>query len=194
LLISAILLTLSKVNIEENHDLVFLLIIPIARISTLFISSHFYQPIAFYLIVFFLTSFYLFNLNINPGFTKKNILFFPVIIILFSLIGFLGNQIFTYRNLNILFLIPLIAYSEEILFRGLLQKYITKEQGALFSIAIVSLLFMAFSFGFGLVPALFLFIVSILLGLIYNYTNNIYLTIIGNAIVTTFILIIPHLG
>lgn len=189
LLISGILITLSKVELKKNYDLVFLLILPIARISSLFITSLTWQPITFYLVIFFLTSFYLFNLNINPGFTKKNIFLFPFVIILFSLVGFLGNIFFVYKNQGIIFLVFLIAYSEEVLFRGLLQNFITKEQGAFFSIIIVSLLFAAAGMGFGIFGALFLFFASILLGITYHYTKNLFLAILGNAIITIFTLL-----
>ena len=83
---------------------------------------------------------------------------------------------------GILFIIPFIAYAEEVLFRGMIQNLVEKNYGVLSSVIISSLLYGIFTIGFGSI-AFFMLFIGLVFSLIYLLTKNIYLTIAANMAV-----------
>ena len=192
-LISGVLLPLSKIEKLDDYTklIIVLMILPIIRISELFIAFNlFFRSLIFYFILFFLVTFYIIKFKVNPGFKKKGLILLPLAILLAISLGFFSqNFIEINKNLGVIFLIPIIVYGEEVLFRGLMQRYMKKTNGAFSSVLLVSLIYGVFSLSYGFPIAMFLFVVSIILGVVYNYTENLFLTITMSFIIHLFYLI-----
>ncbi len=137
-LIYALVLGLILIDLEEDDFLIqsdklliFMMILPIARISEMFVSFNFYwKTIIFYFVIYFLVLFYMRRFKINPGYTKSKLWFIPLSIIIGIYFGYIGNHYFGFeKHPEILFLLPFIVFSEELLFRGMMQDYAKKEYG-----------------------------------------------------------------
>lgn len=92
--------------------------------------------------------------------------------------GGINKKLFKKRSIpHIFFLTALISFSEEILFRGVLQTY--------FGIWIASIIFAILHFRYLSKWLLFIMVVSIsfLLGLVYEITNTLYTTILAHFII-----------
>lgn len=186
ILIYALVLGLILIDLEEDDFLIqsdklliFMMILPIARISEMFVSFNFYwKTIIFYFVIYFLVLFYMRRFKINPGYTKSKLWFIPLSIIIGIYFGYIGNHYFGFeKHPEILFLLPFIVFSEELLFRGMMQNYAKKEYGPNTAIICTSLLFAIFSLSFGLGFAFFIFLANLVICMIYNKTSNIWLTI-----------------
>jgi membrane protease YdiL (CAAX protease family) len=178
---------------ERGKLMIVLMIIPIMRIAELFISfDYVWRSFIVYYILLFLVVFYSLKFKINPGYIKKGFGWLPLVVILGVVIGVIGDSLL---NLNIkypefLFLLPVIAFSEEVLFRGLIQNLVQKSFGTFSSIFFTSLLYGIFSLSLGIGFALFFFAVSLITCIIYHKTKNIYLVVFLNLIVHLFILVL----
>lgn len=192
-LITGCLIVLSKIdNFKDLSKLIVIfLIIPIIRVASLFLDIAFFWKVAvFYYLLFFLVSFYCLKFKINPGYTKKWLFLIPLIIVLGGILGVFGYYLFNIEKyFGLIFLIPLIAYSEEVLFRGMMQQFIKKNYGVVLSILIPAFLYGLFSLGYGIL-AVFLGIVGLVSGIVYSFTKNIYLCIILNMIVHVFLFVL----
>lgn len=92
--------------------------------------------------------------------------------------GGVNEKIFKNRNvLHIIFLTALIAFSEELLFRGIIQTH--------FGLLVASLIFAILHFRYVSKIILFIMVVSVsfLLGIVYELTNTIYSTMIAHFII-----------
>lgn len=92
--------------------------------------------------------------------------------------GGVNEKIFKNRNvLHIIFLTALIAFSEELLFRGIIQTH--------FGLLIASLIFAILHFRYVTKIVLFIMVVAVsfLLGIVYELTNTIYSTMIAHFII-----------
>jgi len=204
-LIAVYLISLSYTKDLNNYGklTIVLLIIPIVRVIGLFIAlSFFWKILISYSVLLFLAFYYSIRFKLDHGHKKEKLKFLPLAIIIGIVLGFIGDYFF---NLNLsnytwmIYLIPLIAYSEEILFRGMMQNLIEKQYGTHISILIPSLLYGLFSFSLGLglgtsfginigiLFGLFMFITSIILSLTYYKTKNIFLTVIMSIILHYFL-------
>lgn len=189
------------IGIEEDYEflihseklLVCLMIIPIARISEMFISFNFFwKTVIFYLVISFLAILYTKRFKLNPGYTKNKLWFLPVSIIIGICLVYIGSVFFDFgKHFEILFLIPFIVFSEEILFRGMIQNYSNKEYGSLVSIIGTSLLFAVFSLSYGFEFSYFILIANLIMCLIYDRTENIFLTIPINLCINLFLFVMP---
>jgi membrane protease YdiL (CAAX protease family) len=195
-LVGVILIALERDKSKEfdftEKLLIFLTIIPIARISEFFIEfGFFWETFIFYFVISFLVIFYTKKFRINHGYTKKKLWFLPLSIVIGILMGYAGNYLFELEKYpELLVLIPLIVFSEEILFRGMIQNF-AGEYGSSFSIIITSLLVAIFSFmSLGYQFAIFLFMCNLIIGLIYDETGNIFLTIPISLILNLLLFII----
>ncbi|MEK6820388.1 MAG: hypothetical protein AABX71_01635, partial [Nanoarchaeota archaeon] len=67
---------------------------------------------------------------------------------------------------------------------------------AFFSILLTAIIYSIFSLSFGFPAVLFVFIVSLIISLVYNFTENIFLAIAINMLVQAFVFVLPkiHLG
>jgi len=192
LMITGCLIVLSK---EENQSdlskiIIIFLILPIIRIFELFlVFDLFWNVFIVYYVLLFLSSFYLFKSKMNIGYTKKGLYLLPLIVILSINLGFLGRILFEFENnFRLLLLIPLIAYTEEILFRGLIQNSIEKNYGLINSIIFTTLLYGIFSLSLGYPLFLLMSFASLIMSIIY-IKKNIFLTISMNMIIHIFLFI-----
>jgi len=190
-LILGCLISLSKAKSLNNDAklLIVFMILPIIRIAELFITFEFFWKIHIvYLILFFLVTFYSLKFKIDPGYTKGKLWLLPLIIVLSILLGFLGNLFLNFEShLELILLIPLIAYSEEVLFRGLIQNYAKKSYGAFASILFTAFLYVIFSLSWGFPAVLFIFALAVITSIVYNYSKNIFLVIVMNLIFHVFL-------
>ena len=107
----------------------------------------------------------------------------PKIIVL----GLIGSLIFDIeKNRMIFYLLPLIAFSEEILFRGLIQREIKNIYNSLDGIFVSAIICFIFSFSYGAQLALFFLAVSLISAYFYNKTSNIWLSISINLFANDF--------
>jgi len=200
-LIAIYLLSLSYTRTLTNYGklTIVLLIIPIVRITGLFIALGFFWKILIsYCILLFLAFYYSVRFKLDHGHKKEKLKFVPLAMIIGMVLGLIGDYFFNLTHYTwMIYLIPLIVYSEEILFRGMIQNLIKKEYGFVLCILIPSLLYGLFSFslglgiGLGLLFALFMFFIGVILGLVYHYTKNIFLTVIINIILHYFLFVLP---
>ena len=193
-LIAGCLISLAKAESLDNYGklIIVFMILPIIRIAELFIVFEFFWRIFIvYYILLFLVSFYSIKFKINPGYTKEKLYLLPLVILLGVSLGFIGNLFGFEKYAGLIFLIPLIAYSEEVLFRGLIQNFIEKSYGIFPSIFFTALLYGIFSLSFGFPAVLFLFFTAGIISFIYYFTKNIFLTIAINLILHLFLFVLP---
>ena len=190
-LIGIVLFDLEEYEFLNNNKklLVFLMILPVARISELFISFNFlWKTIMFYFVLCFLIIFYTKKFKINPGYTKAKLWFFPVSLVIGIYLGYIGGAYFNFeKHFELLFLLPFIMFSEELLFRGLIQNHAKKEFGSMFAVILTSILFAIFSLGFGFKFLYFIFAANLIMCLIYDKTENIWLTLPINLCINLFL-------
>lgn len=181
-LIGGCLIALSKKKNLDNHSklLIVFLILPIVRISELFLNfSLIWNTAVLSAIFFFLVIFYSVKFKINPGYKSKFLILIPVVILLGANLGLMGNALFEFEKVSgFLFFLPILIFSEEVLFRGMIQNLVKQEYSVFSSIFFTSLIYGIFSLSFGLLEGVFFFFISMILSLIYNYTKNIYLSIL----------------
>lgn len=194
LLITGCLIALSKKESLDNYGklIIVFMILPIIRIVELFLVFEiFWRVFVVYFILLFLVSFYCLKFKINPGYTKEKLGLLPWVILVAVFLGFMGNVLFEFdKYLGFVFLIPIIAYSEEVLFRGLIQNLGEKSCGVFCSIFFSSFLYGIFSLSFGF-SVIFIFIIAFVIGLTYYFTKNIFLTIAINMIFHLFLFVLP---
>jgi membrane protease YdiL (CAAX protease family) len=178
--------------IHSDKLLVFLAIVPIARIGEFFIDFNFFWKAAvFYFAISFLVIYYTRSLKINPGYKTGNLWFFPLSIIIGIALSYIGSLYFGFeKNFELIFILPFIVFSEEILFRGMIQNYAKKSYGSLFAIITTSILFAIFSLSFGFKFSIFMFAANLIMCLIYDQTENIWLTIPINLCINLFLFVI----
>jgi membrane protease YdiL (CAAX protease family) len=189
--IYAILLGIVLVSMEKDITLdksemllIFLMIVPIARISELFLPfSPFWKIFAFYAVIAFLAIYYGAKFWIKPHDIKLEDMSYPVIIAVASVFAMAGAEyFFGMKNSIIIPLIFFIAYAEEILFRGEIQNLTNEKYGPVYAVFFTSLLYGIFSMSYGFPIFLFAFLASLILCVTYQYTKNIYLTFIMNVV------------
>lgn len=172
---------------EEHEMLVIFSIIVLARVIGLFLNfGVIINNIIIYLSLGLAALYYSvrFNKIKKIGFFNKKIMFYPGAIVLGFLVGMAGNYLLNFEKYpNFLFIIPLIAFSEEVLFRGLMQNIIKKLDGRISSIFFTSLFYGIFSMSLGIYAAMFFFVASIVISTVYEYTDNIILTIVINLMI-----------
>lgn len=181
-------------SLNRKYQLIIaLMIMPIVRLSEIFITLDFPgKVILSYCILLFLSLYYSLKFKLNYGYKKENLNWLPVSIILGILIGLIGNFLFELKYPGFIFFIPLIAFSEEILFRGVIQNLFKISYGTKLSILTSSLLYGIFSLGYGILFALFIFFAGMVLGIVYVRTRNIFLTVTINMIMHLFLFVLPY--
>ena len=185
IVISVIFLFLSGESVlgKDVKIFLFLLILPIARISLFFVDfGYYWNVLIFYSIILFLSVYYIFELRINPGFIRKNLALFPLIIFLAIIIGFVSGIFVGFPSMVLIALLPLSVFAEEILFRGLIQNFLRKEFSPVYSIFFTALIAGIFAASQGVSFFIVFFLFSLFNGIVYNSTENLYLTIIFNLV------------
>lgn len=194
LLITGILIVLSIKNNEINYlenILIILIILPLIRIAGFFIElEFFYKILVLYLIMFFLIIFYLIKFKINPGYNFNKFYLLPLIILIGLIFGIIGNKLINLNlGLRFLSIILLIVFSEEFLFRGLIQNIILKKQGEFIGILSSSFLYGIFHLCFGFYIGLLFLILGFIISYIYYISKNIFLGMIVSLIINLLIFV-----
>ncbi len=193
-IIGFFLLFLSSEQDLDNYDklMIILMIVPAVRISEMFITLDFFWKILMsYAILLFLAFYYSVRFKLDHGHKKENLSLLPLAIIIGVVLGLIGNFLFSFDKIDrIIFLIPLIAYSEEVLFRGMIQNLINKKFTSSLSILLSALLFGVFSLGYGYLFALYMYFAGVVLGTVYYRTKNIFLTTTINLLMHVFLFVI----
>ena len=132
-LIALCLLSLSHTKLLNEYGklIIVLMIVPIVRIVELFLSLEFFWEVLIsYSILLFLSFYYSVRFKLDHGHKKEKLGWLPLAVIIGIDLGLLGNFFFSFEKYSwLIYLIPLIAYSEEILFRGMIQNLIYKGIG-----------------------------------------------------------------
>ncbi len=193
-LIGFSLIILSKIDmINDNGKLLLVLLtVPMLRIAEVFFDfSFFWKTFAFYLLFATLVSYYFIRFDFKAKFYRTPLKFVIISVVLGILLGISGNYIVNLgADKSLLILAPLIAFSEELWLRGMIQNIVRKEHGSNMGILAAALVYFVFSFSFGILPAIFFFAAGLLIGALYQYTKNITLCMIANLCMTAIILAI----
>jgi len=194
ILIGGCLIALANEETLDNSGklIIIFMILPIIRISELFLNFSFiWNTAIIYFILLFLVTFYSIKFKINPGYKKKFLILIPIVILLGITLGVLGNILFDFEKIpELILILPILVFSEEVLFRGLIQNLIQEEYSGFTAVVFTSLIYGIFSMGFGFPVLWFIFGVSLIISLIYAMTKNIYLTMAFSLIMHIFIFII----
>jgi membrane protease YdiL (CAAX protease family) len=191
-LIALALLSLSQVPSLNDYGqlIIVLMIMPIVRATELLITLDFFWKILIsYCILLFLTFYYSTRFKLNHGHRKEKLGLLPLVTVIGLAFGLIGNFLFNLDKYPWIYFILLIAYSEEILFRGMIQNLLKKVYGINVAILTSALLYGSFSLGHGVLFALFMFSVGIVIGLIYGKTKNIFLAVVLNLVMHYFLLV-----
>jgi len=196
ILMSAAFLLLSKQETLDNvgQMIVVFLAIPLVRIAGLFTNLPYMWKVSLGSgILLFLGVYYIYRFDIDIG-DFEYFWMLPLIICLSAVFGILGNIAFGGSgSLVLIIVLPLVVFSEEIFFRGLVQNSIEKSCGIFYSIIIPAVIYGALSIHLGTWFAVLFFTMSVFSGLLYASTKNIFLSITFNLIVSAFVFIVPNL-
>jgi membrane protease YdiL (CAAX protease family) len=169
---------------KEEQALIFLMIIPICRLAELFLNFNvFWNTLIFYILVIGLTMFYAikfwFRIRKNPF--VGNPIYFLIVLFAAGAGALVAKYAFHAGFAGIIFLIPIIAYAEEIYFRGSVQR-LTNEWFGNFSILITSFLYAIFGISYGFVFVLIAFFASLVISTLYHFTKNLYVSFVLNMV------------
>ena len=168
-----------------------LLIVPLVRISELFLDISFiWKVFVGHVILLFMGYYYSVRFGIDLGENLKGFFVFPLVIGIGALLGMLGG-VGVEKNLGLLMVLPLVAFSEEIFFRGLMQNLIGKRCGVIYALVFPAVIYGVMSIGLGYWLASLFFIMSFLSGVVYLSTKNVFLSIVLNLVFSVFVFVIP---
>ena len=181
ILLSGLLLGISFEREDEYKLLLFLMILPIVRVAGVLVDvPDFWRVMLSYYLLVFLALFYSFSFKLNVGFNSKKIGFMPIVLIIGFVLGYVCEKITGLKLESTLILVAsVISFSEELFFRGLIQKNL-REYGMIFCIFISALLYGIFSLGLGWKFALMAFALGVLSSVTYEITDNLFLSILMN--------------
>ena len=168
------------------------MIFPMIRILELFLKLNNYWTISVvYYLFLFLSLFYFIKFKFDFKVKKKNLLWLILCIILGVLFGLFGGKVFIIeKSIWYLTIIPLIAFTEELFFRGMIQKLINKSYGFSYSVILTSLFYGVASLSFGLEFILFFILFSLVCSIVYDLTENLWFCMIINAMIHVFLFVI----
>jgi membrane protease YdiL (CAAX protease family) len=167
---------------KEEKIFIFLMIIPISRLAEVFITfDFFWRTLIFYLFIIFLVIYYSIKLKVKSRPFIGNPAYFIGIALITGAAGIIAKYAFNFEFASLIFLIPVIAYGEEIFFRGGLQN-LTKESFGVLSILFTSFLYATFSMNLGFGFFVVAFGVSLVISTVYYFTKNLYIAFLLNLI------------
>ena len=168
-----------------------LTIFPAARLFGFLVpnADNFFRTAFFYYFVFVLSFGCQYWLKINyGGFSFKKIKNVPLMILIGILFGFLEHWLLPSRGFNFKlsfglasFFILFFGYTEEFLFRGLIQRTLKKISSPFYSILFTSLFYSVVHLANGFSHAVFVFFLSLTLSTIFYLKKNIFLTTVLNT-------------
>jgi membrane protease YdiL (CAAX protease family) len=110
-----------------------------------------------------------------------NPVYFVLVLLLAGAASLVGKQVFHWGFANLILLIPIIAYAEEIFFRGGFQN-LTEEWFGSFSILFTSFIYAAFSISYGFSFVLLAFFGSLIISTLYHFKKNLYISFVLNIV------------
>ena len=187
------LLSLSHIDVLNNYGklMIVFMIVPIARIIEVFITFEFFwKVLIFYSILLFLSFYYSVRFKLDHGHKKEKLGFLPFAVAVGIGLGIMSQSLFMFNKYSwLIYFIPFIAYSEEILFRGMIQNILGKNLTASVAVLITALLYGVFSSGYGILFASFMFLTGIVIGIVYSSTKNIFLAVVINFLVHYYLFV-----
>ena len=189
-IINAVLFLLASSKKLDSYSkmMIVLLVIPIVRVAYLFVDlGYIWRILVVYLLMLFLGYYYSVKFGIDLGEKTEHLSFLPFVLIIGGLLGFAFSDFFDMNVRGLIFILPLVAFAEEIYFRGLLQNLTRENFGFAYSIIFPSVLYSFLVIGLGIYVAVFLFLMSILSSIIYHNTRNIFLSITLNFVFSLFL-------
>lgn len=185
-LIGGCLISLAKADSLNNSGklIIIFMILPIIRIAGLFIEfDYLWNSLIVYYFLCFLVFYYLAKFDIKLEFKWKKWYFLVLGVIIALGLGVLIKILFEVESVSeIVFLLPVMVLSEEVLFRGMIQNLVNKTNGPFVSVVFTSIIYGIFSLGLGVPLALVMFFASLIMCLIYYYSKNILFTIVFSLI------------
>jgi membrane protease YdiL (CAAX protease family) len=197
ILVTGCLIVLSRQEILNVYSklMIVMLILPIMRIAELFVNfDYLWRSLVVYYVLLFLVLVYSKKFKLNLGYTKEGLIFLPLVIIFGIVLGLLGNGIIAQKYAGFILLLPIVVFSEELLFRGMIQNLAKEGYGNHVSIILPPILYAIFSINYALPVVFLLFIASLAASIIYNRTKNIFLTMTLNLIVQFLLFILPTIS
>jgi membrane protease YdiL (CAAX protease family) len=175
--------TENEFEMDKNKKIIiFLMIISICRLAGLFLNfSLFWNTLIFYLLIIFLVLHYSIKFDIKSKPFIGNPSYFIGILLGAGALSLVGKYAFHLNFSGIIFLIPIIAYAEEIFFRGGFQNMTTENFGV-FSILFTSLLYAGFSSSYGFLFATISLFASLVISTFYFFTKNLYFCFLLNVL------------
>ncbi len=196
LLITMTLILISRQEVLDDFAkmVIIFLIIPLVRISGLFMDvSSIWKIFLGSLILLFLGIFYMVKFDLDIGEFDKFLWAIPFVVGMGTIVGIFSGGVGIEKNIALIMVLPFVVFSEEIFFRGLFQNSIEKSYGTVYSVLFPAIFYGILSSHFGIGLAVFFFFLSLVSGMLYLSTRNIFLSIIFNLVVGCFIFIIPKL-
>ncbi len=192
-LIFAAFLSISKFKNSEDARLVsVMLILPTVRIVSVFLNFGFLINLTiFYSALFLLVLIYQFRLKISVGYNLNKSWLLLAAVLIGAGLGFLGNYAFGIeKHIEIIALASLIAFSEESLFRSLIQNCIKELYSPWIAVFSSAFIYLIFNISQGIYVALFLFLVGLISAIMYQYSKNIFPSILLNLTVTVLLFVL----
>lgn len=155
------------------------LVLPIIRIIQLFLQiDFFWNNLILYLCFLYLAFVCIIKFDIKPGFTNYKGYYIIFSMILGIAFGIFANNVFILTKFtSFIYILPLVVFTEELFFRGVLQNYVESKYGRVIGIIFVSLVYGILSINQGLMQALLLFSFYLIGSIFYTETKNVYVTV-----------------
>jgi membrane protease YdiL (CAAX protease family) len=179
--------------VDVDHMIVIFLIVPLARIAGLFMDvSYVWKMFLGYGILLFLGMYYLYRFDVDIGKSGRCLWVLPIVVFCGIVAVILGNVGFAVDGeLILIMFLPLVVFSEEIFFRGLMQNLIKKCCTNFYSIFVPAVVYGALSLYLGVWLAVLFFFVGTFSGLMYSYTRNIFISVAFSLAVSVFVFVVP---
>lgn len=175
-LISICIILSKKENLNQFDKLLsILLVVPLIKILQIFIIISFpWKYLLGYATLLIVSIYYIWLFKIKIK-TKENYLTIPLVAIIGILVGFLG-KIFSIGTMEFsILLVCMMVFSEELFFRGLIQKTSAPVIGIPFSIIMPALFYGLLHSSLGIFPFVYFLAFGLISGIIYWSTENIIL-------------------
>lgn len=190
-LTSAFVLLSKKENLNSFDKLLSILfVVPLIKILQIFVTLSFpWKAFLGYAALLTVSIYYLrwFKIKIS---IKENYLLLPAVAIVGGLIGFLGKIFLGGIAEFSILLIFVMVLSEELFFRGLVQRSSEPVLGTSFSIIVPALFYGLLHASFGLFSFVYFLAFGLISGIIYKSTNNLILCFLF-GLITNFVLFTP---
>jgi len=177
----------------NNKKQIILLVAAVATINaaSLFLPFNlFWKTLIAYSLLAFVSIFYSSVINHSKEEIKLKEVFWAVSATV--ILGYAGMIVIGFeKNILLLAIIPLIAFSEEYFFRGLLLNSAERESGKETAVVFTAIFYGILCLGYGLMAAFFFFAMSLLFGLFYTRTRSLLFTMVLSAIIHVFLFAAP---